>query len=89
MDNRHLIAKTPVKPQHRLKGQSNLGNQYDGFFSLLQHRRNQFHIDLGFSAAGNAVNQGRPQVSCCRARRHIVHDGLLSRVEGEGMGLYL
>ena len=57
MKNRDAVSETKVKAHNSLPGQGNLRNQKDRLLFLSRHMADQFHIDLGLSAACNSVDQ--------------------------------
>ena len=89
MHHGYLIPEPPVEPEYRLEGQRNLRDQHNSFPALLQHRRDQLHIDLCLAASGDAVNQGGTQIPLRRPPEHVVYNPLLGRVQGNGMGRHL
>ena len=57
VEHRHLVPEIPGEPAHHLGCQHDFRHQHDGGFALFQYFLDQAKIDLGFPAAGNALEQ--------------------------------
>ena len=57
MGNGHPAGETGVDPLHGLRGEGDFRHQENGLAALLNDPGNGLQIDLGFTAAGNPVEQ--------------------------------
>ena len=77
MHNTDTAAETAVKTAHRLVGQGNLRNQHDDLFSLLQHMVDQGHVNFGFAAACDTMDETGSAVAGVIGSDEGIRNGLL------------
>lgn len=86
MQHGHPLTEIRGKPPHHLRRQHNFRHQHDGLLPQLQYFPNQAKIDLGFSAAGNALKQHRAGLSAAEHGHHGIQGRLLLVVEDHRSG---
>ena len=85
IQKRDLIAKSPVKPHHRLICQRNFRDQQNHLLSIPQDTRHQLHVDFCLSTSRNAVNQIRFTFPRLIILTKTVNRRLLLFIEAHGL----
>ena len=79
VQHRDRHAKAPFKAADQLGSEADFRHQRQRLLSLRQHLFDHIQIDLGFAAAGNAVQQIGSEMT--QIRRDCHNRGFLSRIE--------
>ena len=68
--DRHRIAEATAKSRDRLRREGDLGNEHNGVASASKHALDRLQVHLGFTGAGDAVDQHDLPLRALDARVH-------------------